>query len=90
MFHVIVNVNSIVKYIIQIKKWNDKTCQCECKNPRTCKKDYSWNPSIADTSVTECDEIITVMNIVSTKKDYNNKCTHTLLNQLLVFCKHLL
>ena len=22
-----------------------KTCQCECKNYRTCKKEYSWNPS---------------------------------------------
>ena len=20
------------------KKWNNKTCQCECKNYRTCKK----------------------------------------------------
>ena len=47
---------------------------------RMCKKDYSWNPStcicknskylrsIADTSVTECDEIIIVIDIVSTKK----------------------
>ena len=26
-------------------KWNKKTCQCKCKNYRTCKKDYSWNPS---------------------------------------------
>ena len=45
------------------QKWNNKTCQCECKNYRKCKKDYSWNPntcicenskylkSIADTSV---------------------------------------
>ena len=50
-----------------------------CKSYRTCKKDYSWNPStficekskylkrIADTSVIECDEIIFVMDIVSTK-----------------------
>ena len=49
---------------------------CDCK----CKKDYSWNPntcicenskyleSIADTSATECDEIIIVMDIVSTNK----------------------
>ena len=62
------------------RKWNNKACQCECKNYRKCKRDYSWNPStcifenskylksIADTSVTECDEIITVMDIVSTKK----------------------
>ena len=27
------------------QKWNNKTCQCECKNYRTCKKDYSWNRS---------------------------------------------
>ena len=50
------------------QKWNNTTCQCDCKNYRKCKKDYSWNPStcicqnsskylksIADTSVTECD-----------------------------------
>ena len=50
-----------------------------CKSYRTCKKDYSWNPStfvcenskylkrIADASVIECDEIIFAMDIVSTK-----------------------
>ena len=27
------------------QKWNNKTCQCECKNYRTCKKDFSWNSS---------------------------------------------
>ena len=48
------------------QKWNNKTCQCECKNYRTCEKNY--------TSVTECDEIITVMDIVSTKKAIENKC----------------
>ena len=26
------------------QKWNNKTCQCEYKNYRKCKKDYSWNP----------------------------------------------
>ena len=62
------------------QKWNNKTCQCECKNYCKCKKDYSWNPSkciceksnylksIAHTSMTECDEIIIVMDNVSTKK----------------------
>ena len=61
------------------QKWNNKTCQCECKNYRKCKKDYGWNPStcicenskylksIAYTSAIECDEIVTVMDIVSTK-----------------------
>ena len=61
------------------QKWNSKTCQCECKNYRTFKKDYSWYPStcicenskylksIDDTSVIACDEIISVMHIVSTK-----------------------
>ena len=27
------------------QKWNNKTCQCECKNYWKCKKHYSWNPS---------------------------------------------
>ena len=27
------------------QKWNDETRQCECKNYRTCKKDYSENLS---------------------------------------------
>ena len=52
---------------------------CECENYQKYKKDYSWNPSIctcedskylksiANTSVTECDEIISVMDIGSTK-----------------------
>ena len=22
------------------QKWNDKTCQCECKNDHKCEKDY--------------------------------------------------
>ena len=55
-------------------------CQCECKNYRTCQKDYSWNPgiciceyskylkSIPDTSVIMCVEVISVMDIVSTKR----------------------
>ena len=30
---------------ISNQKWNNKTCQWECKNHRTCQKDYSWNPS---------------------------------------------
>ena len=46
-----------------------------------CKKDYRWNPStcicehskylksITDTSMAECDEIIIIMNIVSTKRE---------------------
>ena len=62
-----------------IQKWNNKTCQCECKNYLKCKKDYSWNPStsIADTSVTECDVIVTVMDIVSTKKTIATNVTST-------------
>ena len=27
------------------QKWNNKTCQCECKNYRKCKENYSFNPS---------------------------------------------
>ena len=60
------------------QKWNNETCQCEYKNYCTCKKDYSRNSStcicenskhlkhIVDNSVIACDEIIYVMDIVST------------------------
>ena len=66
-------------------KWNNKTCQCECKNYHKSERDYSCNPStcicenskylksIADTSATECDEFVIVMNNLSTKKTYDNK-----------------
>ena len=76
IFHVAVNVNSTTYNSNQ--KWNNKTCQCECKYYYNCKKDYSCNPktcicensnylkSIADTWVIACDKIISVMNIVST------------------------
>ena len=62
------------------QKWNNKTCQCECKNCRKGKQDYSWNPStcicenskylksIANTSVSECDKIVIVMDNLSTKR----------------------
>ena len=62
------------------QKWNNKICQCEFKNYRKCKENYSWNPStcicenskylksVADTSVTKCDEIVIVMNTLLTKK----------------------
>ena len=73
----IVNANSIVQYVIQNQKLNNKTCQCECKNYRTCKKDYSLKLStcicensqyLQNTSVTECDEIVSVTDIVLSKK----------------------
>ena len=62
------------------QKWNNKTYQDECNNYHKGKKVYSWNPttcmcdnsnylkSIADSSVVACDEIISVMNTVSTKR----------------------
>ena len=61
------------------QKRNNKLCQCERKNYRKCKKKYSWDLStcifekdkhlkgIADTSVITCDEIIFVVDIVSTE-----------------------
>ena len=27
------------------QKWNNETCQCECKIYHKCKEAYSWNPS---------------------------------------------
>ena len=75
----IANANSIVQHVFQIEKWNKKTCQCQGKNYRTGKKDYSCNPttcicendkylkSFASTSEITCYAIMSVMNIVSTK-----------------------
>ena len=51
------------------KKRNKKSCQHECKNYRTCICENSkYLKSIGDTSVIDCDEIITVLGIVSTIK----------------------
>ena len=71
--------NSIVHSICNSnQKWNKKTCQCECKIYRKCKIIVGILVhvfarivsilSVADTLVTERDEIIFVMDIVSTKK----------------------
>ena len=74
----IVNANS--KTCNSNQKWNNKTCQCECKTYHKCEKDFSCNHStcicenikylkrVADTSVTMCDEVIIVTDIASTKK----------------------
>ena len=75
------------------QKWNNETCECECKIYRTCKQDYSWNPStcicgndkylksIADFSVVTCDETISVMDIVSINININ-KCYEYCFNKL--------
>ena len=60
------------------QKWNNDTCQSECKKYCTCKKDYSCNlntciceyfkylKSIADNSVIVCDEFINATDSLST------------------------
>ena len=79
IYRVIVKANSIVQHEIQNKKGIIKH-QCECKSYCCkCKKDYSWNSSsfcenskyfksVADTSVTKCDEMLIVTDNLSTKK----------------------
>ena len=78
--HVIVNANSSVQYVIQIKNETIKHTNLNVKIIVSAKKVIKWNLStcicengkyleiIADTSVTEFDEIIIVMDNVSTKK----------------------
>ena len=34
------------------QKWKIETRQCECKNYRTCEKNYSWNRSIRENGST--------------------------------------
>ena len=58
------------------QNWNNRTCQCECKNYCKCKENYStcicenskYSKIIVDTSVTDCDKIVIVIDIMSTKK----------------------
>ena len=60
------------------QKWNNNKCLCKCKKYPPCKKDFSWNPNICicknsryfksavDNSVIVCDQIINVIESVST------------------------
>ena len=82
ILYVIVNANCTTWNSNKI--WHNKTCQSKCKNYLKCNfqllEDYNWNPStyicekskyfksIANTSVTNCDEVIVVMENLSTKK----------------------
>ena len=71
------------------KKWNNETCQCQCKGYRTCKQDYSWNPntyfcenskylkSIADTLVNR-KYICYGYCINKNNEYYSNKCVNKL------------
>ena len=80
IFHVIVNVNSIVQHVIRIKNEITKHVNANVKVIVNIKIKYSCNPStcicenskylksIDDTSVTEYDEIIIVMDTIATKK----------------------
>ena len=64
------------------QKWNNETCQYACKNYCTCKRDSSWDPTtcickndkcfkmISDDLKIVCDEIISVVDILSTKMIY--------------------
>ena len=87
------------------QKWNNKTCQCECKNYRKYKENHSWNTStcicenskylksIADTSVTKCDEIVIVVdNLLSQKTNTIatnvTNTDHGKKSKKLSFCKN--
>ena len=75
---IIKDVNVNVKIIVGPKKIRvGMIATCICENSKYLK-------SIADTSVTQCDKIVIVMDIVSTKKNkcYSNKCYDYCLNKL--------
>ena len=115
IFHLILNANSIVQHIIQNKNGTKKKGQCECKNLNLKYEiDNNWNhssciceynkysKSVVDISVDECDEIVIVMNNLSTKKT-NTIATNvtrdwyilhavllaiTLLLMIIIICHH--
>ena len=88
----IVNANSIVKRVIQMKNGIIKHVSINLKYYGECKKDYWWNQSTcvcenskylkscANTSVAECDEIVIVMDNLSTEK---TKKTNTIAANVL-------
>ena len=90
--YVIVNANSIVKRLIQMKNGIIKHVSINLKYYSKCKKDYCWNQSTCvydyskylkscvNTSVAECDEIIIVMDNLSTEK---TKKTNTIATNVL-------
>ena len=57
----IVNTNYSTTTCNSNQKWNNETCQCECKNYCTRKTDYSWNPS---TCICEDDKYLKVFLIL--------------------------
>ena len=74
IFHVIVNANSVVQHVIQIKNGIIDYVIVNVKIVVSIKKNIvgilnvtDTSKSVADTSVTECGEIIIVMNNSSTK-----------------------
>ena len=81
IFHVIVKCKFNSTRCNSDQKWNNETCQCECKNYRKCQNGYSWNSSIyicensehlksiADTLVITCDEAVSVTDIELTKNE---------------------
>ena len=67
----IVNANSIVQHVIQIKNGIIIHVNVNVKKYRSCKEHCSWNPSTCisgNTSLIEYDEVIIVGDIVSRKK----------------------
>ena len=85
----IINANSIVEFVIQIKNEIIKHVNVNIKITVSAEKDYNWNPrtcicenskfikSIAATSMTEYDEIVIVMDNVTTKKTIATNVTST-------------
>ena len=70
MYYVNINVNLMVKSVIQIKSGIMINVDCQCKKHNICEKDYILNPAtcscengkylvnIMDDSVITCDKII--------------------------------
>ena len=79
IFHVIVNLNSIVQHVIRIRNVIIPRVNVNVKIIKVSKR-YSWNPStwicenskylksVADTSVSECDEIVVALFITANLK----------------------
>ena len=101
IFHVIVNLNSVVQLVFQIKSGITKNVNVNAKIFISVKKDYNWNSSsciwensnnlnnATDTSVTKCNKNVVVIHNLSTKKT-NTIVANATSNRFLYFAYSLI
>ena len=80
IFHVIVNANSIVQHVIQIKNGIIKHVNVNVKIIVSAKKDYSWNSSICICEKSKYLKSIADTSLIAYEKKSNTIATNVSIN----------